>query len=57
MEFGVKGGVRDPKDREEKRIEDHTVTVPVCNQLKPKSRKRDDRNHSMAIEVDLAEGG
>ena len=52
MEFGVRGGVREFRERDERRREEGDVGVLVCNQLKPKNRKREDRNHSMAIEID-----
>ena len=39
------------------RREEGTVAVPVCNQLRQKNRKREDQNHSVAVEIDRAEGG
>ena len=57
LEFGVSEDVRESKEREEKRREEGTVAVPVCNQLRQKNSKREDRNHSMAVEIDRAERG
>ena len=33
------------------------MAVHFCNQLRPKNRTREDRNHSMAVGIDRAEGG
>ena len=55
--MGVRGGVRESREREEKRREERTVAVPVCNQLRPKNRKRVDRKNSIRVEIDRAAGG
>ena len=52
-----RGCSRIQRGREEKRREEGSVAVPVCNQLREKNRKRDDRNQSMAVEIDRAKGG
>ena len=52
-----RGGVRGSQEREEKRREQGTVGLPVCNQLSPKNRKREERKHSTVVEIDRAEGG
>ena len=57
LEFGVSGGVCESREREQKRREECTVGVPVCNQPRPKQRQREDRKHSMGVEIDQAEGG
>ena len=44
LEFGVRKGVPESREREEKRREEGTVAVPVCNQLRQKNSKREDRN-------------
>ena len=55
--WSKRGCSRIQREREEKRREVGTVAVPICNQLKPKNWKREDRNHSMAVEIDRAERG
>ena len=37
--------------------EEGTVAVPVCNQLRPKNKKREDQNPSMAVKIDRADEG
>ena len=57
LEFGVRKRVPESRKREEKRREEGTIVVPVCKQLSRKKRKSEDRNHSMAVEMDRWEGG
>ena len=54
---GSTRGVRESREREQKRREERTVAVHVCNQLRPKNRKRVDRKNSIRVEIDRAAGG